>query len=59
MYLNSGDWVENLTSLEYSNKEWRIYTYDATAFEKVQIKKASQALNVLSEEINIYLNTII
>ncbi|MDA3616146.1 UDP-2,3-diacylglucosamine diphosphatase [Polluticaenibacter yanchengensis] len=59
MYLNSGDWVENLTALEYSNKEWSIYTYDATAFEKVQIKKASQALNVLSEEINIYLNTII
>lgn len=27
-YLNSGDWVENLTALEYNNKEWRIYDYN-------------------------------
>jgi UDP-2,3-diacylglucosamine pyrophosphatase LpxH len=27
MYLNSGDWVENLTALEYDGKEWRIYRY--------------------------------
>jgi hypothetical protein len=26
-YLNSGDWVENLTSLEYSNQEWKLYEY--------------------------------
>lgn len=24
-YLNSGDWVENLTALEYNNQEWSIY----------------------------------
>lgn len=27
MYLNSGDWVENLTGLEYNEGEWRIYRY--------------------------------
>jgi UDP-2,3-diacylglucosamine pyrophosphatase LpxH len=27
-YLNSGDWIENLTALEYSNKEWRLYKFD-------------------------------
>jgi UDP-2,3-diacylglucosamine pyrophosphatase LpxH len=26
-YLNSGDWVENLTALEYSNNRWDIYHY--------------------------------
>lgn len=26
-YLNSGDWVENLTALEYNNEEWSIYHY--------------------------------
>jgi UDP-2,3-diacylglucosamine pyrophosphatase LpxH len=26
-YLNSGDWVENLTALEYDGKEWSIYRY--------------------------------
>ena len=28
MYLNSGDWVENLTALEYNNKQWSIYKYE-------------------------------
>ena len=28
MYLNSGDWVENLTSLEYVNNEWSIYRFN-------------------------------
>lgn len=27
-YLNSGDWVENLTALEYNNAEWSIYHYN-------------------------------
>lgn len=28
LYLNSGDWVENLTALEYSFKRWKIYYYN-------------------------------
>ena len=27
MYLNSGDWVENLTALEYNKKRWKLYRY--------------------------------
>lgn len=27
MYLNSGDWIENLTALEYNNCEWTIFNY--------------------------------
>jgi UDP-2,3-diacylglucosamine pyrophosphatase LpxH len=27
IYLNSGDWVENLTALEYDKGAWRIYSY--------------------------------
>ena len=26
-YLNSGDWVENLTALEYNKKKWRLYDH--------------------------------
>ncbi|MEJ7556752.1 MAG: UDP-2,3-diacylglucosamine diphosphatase [Pedobacter sp.] len=33
-YLNSGDWVENLTALEYQNKAWKIFKYDAQDFEQ-------------------------
>lgn len=27
-YLNSGDWIENLSALEYNNNEWKIFYYD-------------------------------
>lgn len=33
LYLNSGDWVENLTSLEYHNGEWTIFKYDPVDFK--------------------------
>jgi UDP-2,3-diacylglucosamine pyrophosphatase LpxH len=32
VYLNSGDWIENLTSLEYNN-EWTIYQYNPNDFK--------------------------
>lgn len=28
LYLNSGDWIENLTALEYKKKKWSIYQYN-------------------------------
>lgn len=27
LYLNSGDWVENLTALEYNKKRWKMYRH--------------------------------
>ncbi|HEX8269619.1 MAG TPA: UDP-2,3-diacylglucosamine diphosphatase [Flavobacterium sp.] len=32
-YLNSGDWVENLTSLEYHEGTWKIYKHEETLFQ--------------------------
>jgi len=32
LYLNSGDWVENLTSLEFNNAQWSIYKYSPEHF---------------------------
>ncbi len=34
VYLNSGDWVENLTALEYNDKEWTIMKYKSSEFEE-------------------------
>ena len=31
IYMNSGDWVENLTSLEYDGQEWSLYRYETDA----------------------------
>lgn len=33
MYLNSGDWIENLTALEYNNSKWTLYKYDEAQME--------------------------
>ena len=32
MYLNSGDWVENLTALEYNHGQWALYRYQDDIF---------------------------
>jgi UDP-2,3-diacylglucosamine pyrophosphatase LpxH len=32
LYLNSGDWVENLTALEYHKKRWKLYSYAESNF---------------------------
>ena len=39
-YLNSGDWVENLTALEYQQGVWRIYNYqDDLVAQKIKLSK--------------------
>ncbi|WP_366183807.1 UDP-2,3-diacylglucosamine diphosphatase [Flavobacterium ovatum] len=32
LYLNSGDWVENLTALEYNKKKWKLRRYDESYY---------------------------
>ena len=40
MYLNSGDWVENLTALEYNEGEWSIYRYlDDVKAQSIKLPK--------------------
>jgi UDP-2,3-diacylglucosamine pyrophosphatase LpxH len=34
IYLNSGDWVESLTALEYNDKQWKIFQYRPEDFIK-------------------------
>ena len=43
VYMNSGDWIENLTALEYTNSEWSIYNYfnDPVA-QAIDIDKKNQ-----------------
>lgn len=42
-YLNSGDWVENLSALEYDQGEWRIYSYHEDLFAKAYSMANSHA----------------
>ncbi len=43
-YLNSGDWIENLTALEYNEKEWKLYRYfDDEIAQNVVLDKHSKS----------------
>jgi UDP-2,3-diacylglucosamine pyrophosphatase LpxH len=59
MYLNSGDWIENLTALEYTDKEWTIYQHDQSlAAAVVRLDRRKPELNVVAEEVSYYLNSL-
>ncbi|MES2330564.1 MAG: UDP-2,3-diacylglucosamine diphosphatase [Bacteroidota bacterium] len=59
-YLNSGDWIENLTSLEYNNGEWDIYHYDPANFDiKEKFGKKLPPLEVVTNEIDMYITSLI
>jgi len=49
MYLNSGDWVENLTSLEYHQSVWKIYRYSEDLVAQ-KIKLSKHARNTLDND---------
>ena len=57
-YLNSGDWIENLTALEYDKGIWKIYNYyddhkamssQITANDNVTLKSNQLFENLLTE----------
>ena len=56
-YLNSGDWIENLTSLEYYDNAWNLYHYDPKLFEeenqsrKNKIIHMREELSVMTQEV--------
>jgi UDP-2,3-diacylglucosamine pyrophosphatase LpxH len=60
MYLNSGDWIENLTALEYNNQQWSIYRFEederlnaATYDYGEEELNSSQLFDNLVEEFNL------
>jgi UDP-2,3-diacylglucosamine pyrophosphatase LpxH len=64
IYMNSGDWIENLTTLEYSDNKWEIYHYDeecvhATATTNLKDMNKIPSLNVVTEEVSFFFKTIL
>ena len=60
-YLNSGDWVESLTALEYENKNWTVFKYEHQDFTKDELDEGilSDAEDLKSKlDINILLQNI-
>lgn len=61
MYLNSGDWIENLTALEYAGNTWSIYHYDAKEFanhKDKHIEKKIPQLNVVTDEVAMFISSL-
>jgi UDP-2,3-diacylglucosamine pyrophosphatase LpxH len=64
IYMNSGDWIENLTSLEYDNNSWKIHHWndiEITAHEVNRIKRENKIpmLNVITDEVLLNFNSIL
>lgn len=55
LYLNSGDWVESLTSLEFYNGEWHLYKYQSDPLVRLIYDDIEEDFEVNNErEINPY-----
>jgi len=60
-YLNSGDWVESLTALEYHNQNWTVFKYEYKDFVKDEVDDGilSDAEDLKSKlDINLLLQNI-
>ena len=58
IYLNSGDWVEHLTALEYQQNEWTIFEYNEKDFPVTQTAEMKSPINVITDEISFYINSL-
>jgi UDP-2,3-diacylglucosamine pyrophosphatase LpxH len=62
-YMNSGDWIENLTALEYNNGEWEIYSFkehELPVAPNASINEMNKIpiVNIIPEEIALFFNTV-
>jgi UDP-2,3-diacylglucosamine pyrophosphatase LpxH len=48
-YLNSGDWVENLTALEYNKGEWSLYRFEEDLLVRDQEVEEIEQIEVLEK----------
>jgi UDP-2,3-diacylglucosamine pyrophosphatase LpxH len=60
-YLNSGDWIENLTALELTQQEWNIYHYKEDHYQQapvVSMEKQLPLLNVVTDQIGLHIHRL-
>lgn len=57
-YLNSGDWMEHMTALEYHDNQWGLYTYNEKEMKTERAVKEKPRATVLTNEIAFYLHAL-
>ncbi|MGL2965311.1 UDP-2,3-diacylglucosamine diphosphatase [Flavobacterium sp. XGLA_31] len=50
-YLNSGDWIENLTALEYHNQEWTLFRYQEDEFAQTEEEQEDELAHLDTNQI--------
>ena len=45
-YMNSGDWIENCTALEYQFKRWKMYNYDSDKIKGFSVDEDDSDVNI-------------
>lgn len=63
IYMNSGDWIENLTSLEYHEGKWKIYQYEEKEIQEISLdafKKENKIpiLDILTDEVAVLFTSL-
>jgi predicted phosphodiesterase len=64
VYLNSGDWIEHLSALEYYHNDWHIYKYEESKMKGFNVKESDiyrmkpQVTDVMTDQIAIYLHSL-
>lgn len=61
IYMNSGDWIENLTALEYNDRKWSLYKYtEDPVAQNIDLKTdhtsnetAKELMSLLIQEMNL------
>lgn len=60
-YLNSGDWIENLTSLEYRKGDWHIYQFEqqkkAEIHQNIEFPTSNKIPDVLTEKVAFWIQS--
>ena len=51
IYLNSGDWIENLSALEYHEGKWSIYRYNDESFADTVLSKIEEENELTSNQL--------
>ncbi|MEL7533900.1 MAG: UDP-2,3-diacylglucosamine diphosphatase [Bacteroidota bacterium] len=50
LYLNSGDWIENLTALEYHKGEWSLFSYDEAFGKESRHERKAAEVELMEPE---------
>jgi UDP-2,3-diacylglucosamine pyrophosphatase LpxH len=57
-YLNCGDWVENLSALEYASGDWNIFSFNEKEYETIKMKPQKPVPDVSTDEVMFYIHSL-